>query len=143
MDMLIATIIAQAAGLLVWAALLYAPILQWRSRVRLSWNLPYTRALLISVKAGSMAIVVAMLLGFVAGVTNSTGAAIDTAIILAGILAWWFTHSTAVLAESQNTVAISLRDARVLSAAVMGWAVGVLFAIGFIVVSLGVALQAL
>lgn len=142
MDMLIAALIGQAVGVLLWAALLYAPILQWRSRARLSWNLPYTRAVVISLKAAGMAIVVSMLLGFVAGLTHSTGPLIDAAVFLAGILAWWFTHSTAVLTESQNKISISLRDARLLSAAVMGWAIGLLFALGLVLAVLGMALRA-
>lgn len=142
MDMLIAALIGQAVGVLLWAALLYAPILQWRSRVRLSWNLPYKRAVLISLKAAGMAIVVSMLLVFVADLTNSTGPLIEAAISLAAILAWWFTHSTAVLTESQNTISISLKDARLLSAAVMGWAIGLLFALGLVVAVLVAALRA-
>ncbi|MEX0450515.1 hypothetical protein V6X62_01625 [Spiribacter sp. 218] len=142
MDMLIAALIGQAVGVLLWTALLYAPILQWRSRVRLNWNLSYKRAVVISLKAAGMAIVVSMLLGFVAGLTSSTNPLIDASISLAAILAWWFTHSTAVLTESQNTISISLKDARMLSAGVMGWAIGLLFALGLVVAVLGMALRA-
>jgi len=143
MDMLIATLIGQVAGVLLWAAILYAPILQWRSRARFSWNLPYKRAFLVSIKAAGMAIVVSMLLGFVAGLTNSTGPLIEAAIFVAGILAWWFTHSTALLAESENVISMSLKDARILSAAVMGWAIGLFFALGFVLFIVGMLVQAI
>ena len=130
MDMLIAALLGQILGIVLWTAVLYTPVLQWRTRVRFNWHLPYKRAFLVAIKAAGMALVVSMLLGFVAGATGLLGPGVDGVIFLAGIIAWWYTHTTGVLKESESETLISLRDARFLSAGVMAWSFGIALVIG-------------
>jgi len=124
---LIGFILGQAAGLLFWCIILYAPVLQWRWRVRFKENLRYLAALQISFKAAAMTIVVSFALILAAELAMLKSVIADTTIAIAAIIAWWFAHSTAVLAEAQSNQKVSLREARVLSASVMGWALAILF----------------
>ena len=54
---IVAPIIGQVIGVLLWAALLNAPILQWRARKLKNWSIRYKHAYLVSIKAGFIAVV--------------------------------------------------------------------------------------
>jgi len=129
---LLGIIIGQVLGILLWAAILNAPILQWRARKLKHWNIRYKDAYLVSIKAGFIAAVLslAVTLGIVLLVPLDADA-VDVLSRLVGVvvalLSWWLAHSNALLKLSGPHGLLSVNEARSISGSVLGFMFIVVF----------------
>ena len=124
----IVIIAIQAIGVLLWALLLNAPILQWRARVLRNWSINYKDAYFVSIKAGLVALVVAdVIISAIFFSGNPTVAMLCG--ILFGSVSWWFAHSNALLKLAGPSSLLSAKDARSISASVFGLLFLVVFAL--------------
>lgn len=120
---IVAPIIGQVIGILLWAALLNAPILQWRARKLKHWSIRYKDAYLVSIKAGLIAAVLSFVVTL--GILLLVPADVDPLAQLVGLivalLSWWLAHSNALLKLSGPHSLLSVSDARAISSSVLGF----------------------
>jgi hypothetical protein len=130
-----AMLVGQAIGVLLWSAILNAPILQWRARSLRNWHIKYKHAYLVSIKAGFIALIVgdaAVLSIAISGNTNEQF--LNLVGFVFGLTSWWFSHSSALLKLADSTGSITVKEARSISTSVIGYIIGGLFALGFVVI---------
>ena len=129
-----AVLLGQVVWVLLWS-FLNAALLLWRARKLKSWAIRYKDAYIVSLKAGIIGLVFAD--AAVVAVAFAGGASEDLLIyvgLLFGIVAWWFAHSNALLKLASTSFALTVKDARAISASVFGYLFGALFALGLVVV---------
>jgi len=121
----------QVIGVLLWALVLNAPILQWRARVLRNWSINYKDAYFVSIKAGLVAVIVAD--AVISAFFFSGNRTMVTVGILCGILfgsvSWWSAHSNALLKLAGPSSLFSAKDTRSISASVFGSSFLVVFAL--------------
>ncbi len=134
---IVASIIGRVIGVLLWAALLNAPILQWRARKLKNWSIGYKVAYVVSIKAGLIAVVLSFVvqLGIVLLLPPDVAPLDQVVGFIVALSSWWLVHSNALLKLSGPHGLLSVSDARSISSNVLGF----IFIVGF-TASLGIFL---
>jgi len=129
-----AMLLGQIVGVLLWSAVINAPILQWRARTLRNWYIKYKHAYMISIKAGFVALIVgdaAVLSIAFSGNTNEQF--LKLVGFAFGITSWWFAHSSALLKLADSTDSLTVKEARSISTSVIGYLIAGLFALVLVV----------
>ena len=124
-------ILYEAAGLLLWS-FINALVLQWQARKFKSWRIDYKSSHLLSLKAGSVALLVgdAVLLAGDTGIFTLVSAGIVRAEylpyigVLIGVLTWRYLHSNLLMTLAGSSISLALDEARTISAVVFGYLFG-------------------
>jgi hypothetical protein len=129
--------VTQAIGVLLWALLFNAPILQWRAQKLRDWRINYKDAYFVSIKAGVIALIVVDV-GIFAGALSGNPTVATVGILFGfplGLVSWWLAHSNALLKLADSSSMLTVKDARSISSQVFGYLLAVA-----IVVALGIEL---
>ena len=136
-------ILYEAAGLLLWS-FINALVLQWQARKFKSWRIDYKSSHLLSLKAGSVALLVgdAVLLAGDTGIFTLVSAGIVRAEylpyigVLIGVLTWRYLHSNLLMTLAGSSISLALDEARTISAVVFGYLFGMVVALSIVLMLL-------
>jgi hypothetical protein len=143
MPSLLEVILGEAAGLLLWS-FLNALVLQWRARKVKSWRIDYKSAHLLSLKAGSVALLAgdAVVLVGDTGIFAMASAGIVRAEhlpyigVIVGVFTWRYLHSNLLMTLAGSSISLALDEARTISAVVFGYLFGMVVALSIVLMLL-------
>lgn len=136
---LLEVVLGEAAGLLLWS-FLNALALQWQARKSKSWRIDYKSAHLLSLKAGSVALLAGDAVWLVGdtGVFTMVSAGIVRAAhlpyigVIVGVLSWRYIHSNLLMTLAGSSISLALEEARHISAVVFGYLFGAVVALSIV-----------
>ena len=136
---LLEVVLGEAAGLLLWS-FLNALALQWQARKSKSWRIDYKSAHLLSLKAGSVALLAGdavWLVGDTGILTMVSAGIVRTAHlpyigVIVGVLSWRYIHSNLLMTLAGSSVSLALEEARNISAFVFAYLFGAVVALSIV-----------
>lgn len=137
----LATIVGQILGAILWS-FFNAGLLIWRALKMKHWAVHFRDAYVVSIKAALIAVVIADIAQAAVAVAGGhSDDLLRNVGLLFGVVAWWFAHSSALLRLAGNSITLTVKEARSVSASVFGFAFGgvmlISLAIGLIIVVVG------
>lgn len=128
---LLEVVLGEAAALLLWS-FLNALALQWQARKSKSWRIDYKSAHLLSLKAGSIALLAGDAVWLVGdtGIFTLVSAGIVRAEhlpyigVLIGVFTWRYLHSNLLMTLAGSSISLALEEARNISAFVFAYLFG-------------------